>query len=107
MDRGAWQTTVYGVTKSQTCGEGSIRSNGVALVVNKRVSNALLGYNFKSDRIISACFQGKPFNITETQIHATTTNAETDEVEWFYEDLRDVLGLAPKKKKDELFTIGA
>ena len=99
MDRGAWWATVYRVTKSQTCGEGSIRSNGVALVVIKRIWNALLGHNFKSDRTISACFQGKPFNITEIQINTPTTNAETDEVEWFYEDLQDVLGLAPKKKK--------
>ena len=87
MDKGAWRARIYSVTKGQTCGEGSLRRNGVALIVNKRILHALLGYNFKSDRIISACFQCKPFNITKTQIHTPTTNAETDEVEWFHEDL--------------------
>ena len=76
MDKGAWQATVYSVTKSQTCGEGSLRRNGVALIVNKRILHALLGYNFKSDRMISVCFQGKPFNITVTQIYVSSTDAE-------------------------------
>ena len=67
------------------CGQESLRRNGVALIVNKGVWNAVLGCNLKNDRMI--CFQGKPFNITEIQVHVPTTNAEEDEVEWFYEDL--------------------
>ena len=69
------------------CGEESLRRNGVALIVNKRVWNAVLGYSFKNDRMISVHFQGKPFNIIVTQIYAPTSNAEEAEVEWFYEDL--------------------
>ena len=69
------------------CGQESLRRNGIALIVNKGVWNAVLGCNLKNDRMISVCFQGKPFNITEIQVHVPTTNAEEDEVEWFYEDL--------------------
>ena len=69
------------------CGQESLRRNGVAQIVNKRVQNAKLGCNLKNDRMISVCFQGKPFNITVTQVYAPTSNAEEAEVEWFYEDL--------------------
>ena len=79
------------------CGEESLRRNGVAIVVNKRVRNAVLGCNLKNDRMISVHFQGKPFNITVIQAYAPTTNAEEAEVEWFYEDLQDLLELTPKK----------
>ena len=68
------------------CGQESLRRNGVAIIVNKRV-HAILGCNLKNDRMISVCFQGKPFNITGIQVCAITSNAEEAEVEWFYEDL--------------------
>ena len=86
------------------CGQESLRRNGVAIIVNKRVQNAVPGYNLKNDRMISVCFQGKPFNITVIQVYALTSNAEEAEVEQFYEDLQDFLGLTPKK--DVLFIIG-
>ena len=79
------------------CGQESLRRNGVALIVNKRIQNAVLGCNLKDDRIISVRFQGKPFSITVIQVYAPTSNAEEAEVEWFYEDLRDLLELTPKK----------
>ena len=82
----------------------SLRRNGVAIMVNKRVQNAVLGCNLKNDRMISVCFQGKPFNITVIQVYAPTSNAEEAEVERFYEDLQDLLELKPKK--DVLFIIG-
>ena len=69
------------------CGQESLRRNGVAIMVNKRVWNAELGCNLKNDRMISVHFQGKPFNITVIQVYAPTNNAEEAEVEWFYEDL--------------------
>ena len=72
------------------CGQEPLRRNGVAIIVNKRVQNAVLGCNFKKkkkDRMISVHFQGKSFNITVIQIYALTSNAEEAEVEWFYEDL--------------------
>ena len=62
-----------------------------------RVQNAVLGYNLKNDRMISVHFQGKPFNITVLQVYSPTSNAEETEVEWFYEDLQDLLELIPKK----------
>ena len=68
-------------------GKESLRRNGVTLIVNKRVQNAVLGYNLKNDRMISIHFQDKPVNITVIQVYAPTTNAEETEVEWFYEDL--------------------
>ena len=80
------------------CGQESLRRNGVALIVNKRVRNAVLGCNFKNNGMISVCFQSKPFNITVIQVYAPTTNAEEAEVEGFYEDLHDLLELAPKKR---------
>ena len=86
------------------CGQESVRRNGVAIIVNKRVQNVVLGCNLKNDRMISVCFQGKPFNITVIQVYALTRNAEEAEVEWLYEDLQDLLELTPKK--DVLFIIG-
>ena len=77
------------------CGQESLRRNGVAIMVNKRVRNAVLGCNLKNDRMISVRFQGKPFNIMVIQAYAPTSNAEEAEVEWFYEDLQDLLGLTP------------
>ena len=79
------------------CGQEYLRRNGVAIIVNKRVRNAVLGCNLKNYRIISVCFQGRPFNITVIQVYAPTSNAEEAEVEWFYEDLQDLLELTPKK----------
>ena len=73
-------------------------------MVNKRVQNAVLGCNLKNDRMISVHFQGKPFNITVIQVYAPTSNAEEAEVEWFHEDLQDVLVLT--LEKDVLFIIG-
>ena len=73
-------------------------------MVNKRVQNAVLGCNLKNDRMISVHFQGKPFNITVLQAYALTRNAEEAEVEWFYEDLQNILELT--SKKDVLFIIG-
>ena len=84
------------------CGQESLRRNGVAIIVNKRVQNAVLGCNLKNDRMISVRFQGKPFNIMIIQVNALTSNAE--EAEWFYEDLQDLLELTPQK--DVLFIIG-
>ena len=69
------------------CGQEFLRRNGVAIMVNKRVRNAVLGYSLKNDRMISLHFQGKPFKITVIQVNAPTSNAEEAEVEWFYEDL--------------------
>ena len=80
------------------CGQESLRRNGVAIMVNKRVRNAVLGCNLKNDRMISVRFQGKPFNITIIQVYAPTSNAEEAEVERFYEDLQDLLELTPKKR---------
>ena len=68
-------------------GQWSLRRNGVAIIVNKRVQNAVLGCILKNDRMISVCFQGKLFNIVVLQVYAPTSNAEEAEVEWFYEDL--------------------
>ena len=86
------------------CGQESLRRNGLAIMVNKRAQNAVLGCNLKNDRMISVCFQGKPFNITVIQVYAPTRNAEEAEVEQFYEDLQDLLELTPKK--DVLFITG-
>ena len=79
------------------CGQESLRKNGVALIVNKRVQNAVLVCTLKNDRMISVHFQGKPFNITIIQVYAPTSNAEEAEVGQFNEDLQDLLELAPKK----------
>ena len=79
------------------CGQGSLKRHGIALIVNKRVQNAILGCNLKNDRMISVCFQGKPFNIKVIQAYAPTINAEEAEVEWFYDHLQDLLELTQKK----------
>ena len=115
MDWRSWRATVHGVTKSQKtlsihthehyiyyCGRKSFRRNGVVLI--SRVQNAVLGCNLKNDRMISVCFQGKPFNITVIQVYAPTSDAEEAEVELFYEDLQDLLELTPQN--DVLFIIG-
>ena len=86
------------------CGQESLRRNGVAIIVNQTVQNAVLGCNLKNDRMISVCFQGKPFKITVIQIYALTSNDEEAEVEQLYEDLQDLLELIPPK--DILFVIG-
>ena len=78
------------------CGQESLRRNGVAIMVNKRVRNTVLEYNLKNDRMISVRFQGKPFNITVIQFYAPTSNVDEAEVERFYEDLQDLLELTPK-----------
>ena len=78
---------------------------GVAIMVNKRVQNAELGHNLKNDRMISVCFLGKLFSITVIQVYAPTTSAKEAEVEWFYDDLQDLLELTPPKYV--LFIIGA
>ena len=85
------------------CGQESLRRNGAAIIVNKRIENAVLGCNLKNDRMISVCFQGNPLNITVIQVYAPTSNAEEDKDEWFYEDLQN-LGLTPPK--NVLFIIG-
>ena len=85
-------------------GQESLRSKGVAIIVNKRVWNAVLGCNLKTERMIYVRFQGKPFNITVIQVYALTSNAKEAEVQWFYEDLQDLLKLTPPK--NVIFIIG-
>ena len=80
------------------CGQESLRRNGVAIMVNKRVQNAVLGCNLKNDNMISIHLQGKPFNITVIQAYAPTSNTKEAEVEWFCEDLQDLLELTPQKR---------
>ena len=79
------------------CAQEALRGNQVAIIVNRRVLNAVFGCNLKNDRMISVRFQGKPFNITVIQVYAPTCNAEEAEVEEVYEDLQDLLELTPKK----------
>ena len=86
------------------CGQESLRRNGVAIMVHKRVQKAVLGCNPKNDRMISVHFQVKPFNIMVIQAYTPTSNTEEAAVEWFYEDLQDLLELTPPK--DILFIIG-
>ena len=86
------------------CRQESLRRNGVTLIVNKRIQNAVLGCNLKNNRMIFVHFQGKLFNIRVIQDYAPTTNAEEAEVEWLYEFLHDLLELIPKR--DVLFIIG-
>ena len=86
------------------CGQESFKRSGVALIINKRVWNEVLGCNLKNDRMISVRFQGKPFNITVIQVYAWTSNAEEAEFEWLCEDLQDLLELTPQK--DVFFIIG-
>ena len=85
------------------CEQESLRRNGVVIIVNKRVWNAVLGWNLKNDRMISVHFQGISFNITVIQVYVLGSNAEEAEIEQFYEDLQDLLELTPKK--DVLFII--
>ena len=85
------------------CGQESLRRNGVAIRINRRVRNAILGCNLKNNRMIFVNFRGQPFNITVIQVYAPTSNAKEAEVEWFYEDLQDLLELTPKI--DVLFII--
>ena len=91
------------LTQMPNWGQESLRRSGVAIMVNKRVQNAVLGCNLKNDRMISVHFQGKPFNIVVIQAYAPTSNTEA-KVEQFYEDLQDLLELT--SKKDVLFIIG-
>ena len=86
------------------CQQESLRRNGVAIMVNKRVQNAVFGCNLKNDRMISVHFQHKPFNIMIFQVYTLTSNTEEAEVQQFYEDLQDLLELTPQK--DILFIIG-
>ena len=85
------------------CGQESLRRNGVAIMVKKRIRNAVLGCNLKNNRMISVRFQGKPFKITVIQVYALTSNTEEVEVKGFYEDLQDLL--EPTSKKYVLFII--
>ena len=78
------------------CRQESLRRNGVAIIVNERIQNSVLGCNLKNDRMISVCFQGKLLNITVIQVYAPISN--TEETEWLYEDLQDLLGLTPQKR---------
>ena len=80
------------------CGQESLRRNGVAIMVNKRVRNAVLGCNLKNIRMISVPLQGKPFNITVIQVYAPNSNTEGAEVEWFYEDLQDLFRTNTQKR---------
>ena len=86
------------------CEQESLRRNGIAFIVNRRVRNAVLGCNLKNDRMISVCFQGKPFNITVIQVYSPIMNAKEAEVQQFYDDLQDLLKLTPKN--NALFIIG-
>ena len=86
------------------CGQESLRRNGLAIILNKRVQNAVLGCSLKNGRMISVRFQGKPFNITVIQVYGPTSNAEEAKVEWLYEDVQDLLEHSPKK--DVLFITG-
>ena len=86
------------------CGQESLRRNGVAIIVNKRVQNAVLGCDLKNNRMISVPFPGKAFSIMVIQAYAPTSNTEEAEVERFYEDLQDLLELTPKK--DVIFITG-
>ena len=78
------------------CGQESLRGKEVTMIVNKNVQNAVLGCDLKNNRMTFVRFQGKPLNITVIQVYVLTSNAEETEVEWFYEDLQDLLELTPK-----------
>ena len=88
------------------CGQESLRRNGVALTVTKRVQNAIVVRNIENNRMILVHSQGKPFNITVIQAYAPTSHAEEAEVEWFYEELQDLLELTPKKMSFSLWGTG-
>ena len=87
------------------CGQESLRRNEVTIIVNKRVRNAVLGCSLKNSRMISVHFQGKPFNITVIQVYDPNSNAEEAEVEWFYEDLQDLLELTSKQMSNAVATL--
>ena len=87
------------------CGQESLRRNGVPIIVNKRVQNAVLWCNLKNDRMISVHFQGKSFNITVIQVYLPTAHAKEAEVEWFYEDLQDLLELTSPHQKKMSFSL--
>ena len=87
------------------CGQEPLRRKGVAIIVNKRVRNAVLGCKLINDRMISVHFQRKPFNIMVIQVYAPTSNAEEAEVEWFYEDLQDLLELTPHVNEKMSFSL--
>ena len=89
---------------STTVGRNPLEKNGIAIMVNKRVRNAVLGCSLKNDRMISVRFQGKPFKVTVIQVYALMSNSEEAEAEWSYEDLQELL--EPTPKKDVLFIIG-
>ena len=88
------------------CGQESLRRNGVDIIVNETVQNAVLGCNLKNDRLISVHFQSKPLNIVVMQVYALTSNAEEAEIEWLYEKLQDLLEVTPPPPKKVLFIIG-
>ena len=94
------QMTIISITE----GKNPLEKNGIAIIVNKRVRNAVFGCSLKNDRMISVCFQGKPFKITVIQVYVPTSDAEETEAEWFYEDLQDLL--QQTLKKYVLFIIG-
>ena len=79
------------------CGQESLRRKGVVIIVNKKVQNEVLRCNLKNERMVSVHFQGKQFNITVIQVYTLISNAEEAEVEWYYEDLQDLLELTPPK----------
>ena len=87
------------------CGQEPLRIKRVAIIVNKRVRNAVLGCKLINDRMISVHFQGKPFSIIVIQVYALTSNAEEAEVEWFYEDLQDLLELTPHVNEKMSFSL--
>ena len=97
MDRGGGVNLIQMTIISTVLGQKSLRRNGVSLIVNKGVQNAVFECNLKNDRMISVRFQGKSINITVIQVYAPTTNAEEAKVEWFYENLQALLELTPKK----------
>ena len=78
------------------CGQKSLKRNGLVLIVNKKVQNVVLGCSLKKDRMISVCFQGRPFSITVIQVYALTINVKEAEVDWFYKDLQDLLKVTTK-----------
>ena len=84
------------------CGQESLRRNGVAIIVNKSLQSAVSGCSLKNDGMTSVRVQGKPFNITVVQVYVPSNNAEEAEVEWFYEDLQDLLKLTPQKISSSL-----
>ena len=86
------------------CGQESLRRNGAAIIVNRRLHNTVLGCHLKNNRMISVRFQDKPLKIMVIQVYAPTHNAEEVKVEWFWEDLQDLSELTPKK--DVLFITG-